>query len=82
MENSVPLADVLVVLQLRKVSLSVVDTANHRYILAKDGYVEELTFHDPVGKKMLKYLSRRYDIYMHFFWHPEMAHLKPGEWPQ
>jgi hypothetical protein len=82
MENSVPLADVLVVLQLRKVTLSVVDTANRRYILAKDGQVEELTFNDPVGKKMLKYLSRRYDIFMHFFWHPEMAHLNPGEWPQ
>jgi hypothetical protein len=81
MADSVPLSDVLIVLKARKVSLSAVDISINRYIVAKDGIIEEITFTDPVGKHRLHYLCHKFNIPVYLFWHTEMLDLKPGDWP-
>ena len=49
-DATVPLADVLYVLTGKGVSVSAVDESIHRYILAKDGWIEDRTFTSPVSK--------------------------------
>jgi len=77
MDTTVPLADVLYVLTNKNVS--VVDVSVHRYILAKDGWVEERTFTSPVSKHEVMYLAHRFEIWTHLFWHTEMVNVKPED---
>jgi len=79
MDDTVALADVLHVLKVKKVSLSAVDTSIHRYIVAKNGIIEEITFTDPVGKNCLHYLSHKFNIPIFLFWHPEMLEVRPED---
>lgn len=81
MDDTVPLADVLYVLTHNEVKVSAVDESIHRYILAKDGWIEQRTFTDPVGKHELHYLAHKFTIWVHLFWHTEMVTVKPGENP-
>jgi hypothetical protein len=63
MGDAVPLSDVLYALRASKVVLVAVDTKIHRYILSAPGVdPEEHTFTDPVGKRDLQYLARKYDV--------------------
>lgn len=79
MDDTVPLVDVLLVLKTKQVSLSAVDESIHRYILAKDGHIEERTFTDPVGKHELHYLARKFEVPIYLFWHTEMLEIKPED---
>ncbi len=81
MSDTVPLADVLIVLKAKEVSISAVDVSINRYIVAKDGILEEITFTNPVGKNRLHQLARKFSIPVYLFWHPEMLEYKPGEYP-
>jgi hypothetical protein len=81
MDNVVPLADVLLVLRAKRVSLSAIDLSKNTYLLAGNGILEELSFTDPVAKNRLQYLARKFSIDMFLFWHPEMLQYKPGENP-
>jgi len=47
----------------------------------RNGWLEEVAFTNPVGKRRLHYLSRKFKIDVHLFWHPEMLSHKPGEIP-
>lgn len=79
MEDTVPFSHVLIVLQAARVRIIAVDPLIRRYILSKGSTLEEQTFTDPVGKRVLHYLARHFDIPVHFFWHPEMIVPEPGE---
>jgi hypothetical protein len=81
MDNSVPRHDVLIVLRAKGVSISALDHAQGTYLLAGNGWLEELTLTDPVHKNRLRYLSRKFKIDIYLFWHTEMLEYKPGENP-
>ena len=51
----------------------------NRYIVAKDGIIEEITFTNPVGKNRLNYLSHKFNIPIFLFWHTEMLEIKPED---
>ena len=78
-DATVPLADVLYVLTSNGVSVSAVDVSIHRYILAKDGWIEQRTFTEPVGKHEVMYLVYKFHIWAHLFWHPERVAVKPED---
>jgi hypothetical protein len=61
------------------VALSAVDVSINRYIVAKDGIIEEITFTNPVSKNRLNYLSHKFTIPIFLFWHTEMLGIKPED---
>jgi hypothetical protein len=79
MDDTVPLADVLYVLTSKGVSVSAVDEYSHHYILAKDGWIEDRTFTNPVGKHEVMYLAHKFKIWPHLFWRTEMVNIKPED---
>ena len=55
-----------------------VDASIHRYILSAPNVdPEEHTFTDPVGKRDLQYLARKYQVFIHLFWNPTMVVPEP-----
>jgi len=81
MDSEVPLADVLLVLRAKQVAISAVDEARRKYVVAGNGWFEEITFTDPVSKNRLHYLARKFSIPVFFFWNTQMLGYAPGENP-
>ncbi len=80
-EASVPLSDVLLVLRAKGVLLNVVDASHNVYLVAGNGWLEQISFSDPVEKHRLRYLSRKFGIDIYLFWNTNMLSYKPGENP-
>jgi hypothetical protein len=57
------------------------DESKGEYLLAGNGILEVRILPNPVPKAELRYLSRKFQIDFHLFWHPEMLSFKPGENP-
>jgi len=81
MDNFVPLGDVLLVLKAHKVSISALDVNKGEYLLAGNGLLEVRILAALVPKMELQYLSRKFQVGIHLFWHTEMLEYKPGENP-
>lgn len=78
MGDTVQLSDVIHVLKASGVIIVPVGASTRRYILSmSEGYPEEHTFTDPVGKRDLQYLARKYNVYIHLFWNPEKVVIAP-----
>ena len=69
-DSSVNRLTVIQVLKRRGVGVSLGEC--NQVNLAKGGCIETQILPDWVEKKMLHYLSRRYKVDIHFFWHPDM----------
>jgi hypothetical protein len=63
-----------VILVLRRNGVGVSDDADNpgSVILIKGTTVESKPLPNPVGRRLVQYLKRTYDIPIHFFYHPEM----------
>jgi len=73
MGDTVPVHDVVHVLQAKGVTVTAVDAATHTYVVESDGFLEEIIFTEQVSKKRLQYLSRKLSIAIHLFWNPDQA---------
>jgi hypothetical protein len=62
----------VVITVLRRFGVGVSLESDGKVLLARQGRIEATIMPDWVGKRMLHYLARRYEIPIHFFWHPEM----------
>ena len=75
--GEVPQVNVLRVLEAWKVGISPDVQNPGAYLLAQGNVVESLPLPDCVSRKMLQYLKRKFGIYIHHFYHPEMMIQAP-----
>ena len=73
-EGNVHRETVIKVLRLQGVGVSKqVDGPSNMFVLAKGERLEALELPQAVGRQMIHYLARHYDVPIHYFYHPEMA---------
>jgi len=75
--GEVPRDNVIHVLNAWKVGVSPDPHNPGAYLLAQGTVVESLPLPECVSRKMLQYLKRKFGIYIHHFYHPDMAIQTP-----
>jgi hypothetical protein len=59
---------------LRQFGAFIVHLGQERYSLAKDGGEPEIhRLPDTLGRKLIGYLSRKFEVPVQLFWHPEQV---------
>lgn len=72
MGEGVPQADVIRVLKAHKVFVSLDAKEAHMFTLVKGEFLESHVLKGEVVPRLLQYFSRKLNIPIHHFWHPEV----------
>jgi hypothetical protein len=81
--GEVPLANVFRVLRAWRVGASQDPENPGAYLLVKGKVAESKTLPECVSREMLHYLQRKFGIWIHHFYHPEMmaVQIPPSDKP-
>jgi hypothetical protein len=73
MGDTVPLLDVIHVLEAHHVTVTKIAAKANVFIVEGNGVLEEVSLLDRIGKKRLNRFARQFDIAIHLFWHLELC---------